>query len=333
MSVKTLRGTTKNERQTLARRCTAGELHRLHPNIYVPAADWATLTETQKRRLHHLTAADGRRDMVIVGRSAALVHGLDIIEPMPTDGHPAPQWPVPPGDDIIELGHPTRRKFETRGTIHESKLAWGPDEVVVVDGRAVTSPGATVADITRRHGFGAGLVAADSALRLGHSAIDLMRPAALGPNPAAALRTVACASQFPDSAPESLLRAQIIDAGLPAPEVQLRVFTADGIFIAQVDLAYAGWLLMVEIHGEAKFSGRYGDGQARSKYEWRRETEMLQKGLAVLRVTYPQVVSGEGVRMVAEALERQRRVVAAGAVSSVRFVPAGRRWPKGFRMR
>src|SRR5690606_21588587 len=47
-SVKPLRGTTKNERQALARRCTAGELHRLHPNIYVPAADWATLTETQK---------------------------------------------------------------------------------------------------------------------------------------------------------------------------------------------------------------------------------------------------------------------------------------------
>lgn len=312
----------------------------------MPDDVWAGLDQAERRRIHHLTAVDGRRDMVIVGRSAALVHGLEILDVAPAGkagrngdagsvphAGSMPRWPILPGDDVVELGHPTRRNFETRGIIRESKLRWGADDVIMIDDRPVTSVGATVADITRRHGFGHGLVAADSALRLHHSPIDLMRPAARVPNPAQALRTVACASQFPDSAAESLLRAQIIDAGLPAPEVQLRVFKGNGIFIGKADLSYSGLLLMVEVHGKHKFSGRYGDGEERSMYEWRRETEMTQEGLAVQRVTFPQIVSGEALRMVADAVERQRAAVARGATTTARFVPAGVRWPEGLRLR
>lgn len=297
-------------------------------------ADWDRMSQAERRRLHHLSCVDGRPGMVIVGRSAALVHGLDVVDVMDDDGAGAvPRWPVPAGDDVVELAHPSRRRYETRGIVRESKLLWDAGDVGLVDGRPVTSVGASVADITRRHGFGQGLVAADSALRRRHSQIDLMRSAALAPNPAEALRTVACATRFPDSAAESLMRAQIIEAGLPAPEVQLRVFDAEGNYIGKVDLAYAAALLMIEIHGEHKFSGVYGDGDERSMYEWRRETEMVQEGLAVLRVTYPQIVSGVALRMVIEALERQQAAVAGGATTTAQFVPAGVRWPDGFRLR
>ncbi|MFD5868655.1 hypothetical protein ACFWGD_08590 [Corynebacterium sp. NPDC060344] len=332
--MKTLRGISRNDRQKLERRCRGGELHRLHPNTYIAMADWDQMDQTERRRLHHLSSVDGRPGMVIVGRSAALVHGLEVVDVIEsaTSGM-VPRWPVPPGEDVVELAHPLRRRIETRGNIHESRFRWDAGEVDLVDGRPVTSIGATVADITHRHGFGQGLVAADSALRQQHSAIDLMRPAALAPQSADALTTVACASQFPDSAAESLMRAQIIEAGLPAPEMQLRVFTGDRIYIGKVDLSYPGLLLMIEVHGKHKFSGRYGDGEARSMYEWRRETEMVQEGLAVLRVTYPQIVSGEALRMVIAALERQRAAVANGAESTALFVPAGVRWPEGYRLR
>lgn len=68
-------------------------------------------------------------------------------------------------------------------------------------------------------------------------------------------------------------------------------------------------------------------------YEWRRETEMTQEGLAVQRVTFSQIVSGEALRMVADAVERQQAAVARGATTTARFVPAGVRWPEGFRLR
>ncbi len=273
--------------------------------------------------------------MVLVGRSAALAHGIDVVDVdskrSTVDGI-AP-WPMPLDDDVIELAHPTRRKYQQRGIVHESKLGWSSDHVTTVDGRAVTSPGATVADITRRHGFDHGLVAGDSALRMGHSAVDLMRAADEAPNPAVALRTVACADRFSGGAAESLMRAQIIDAGLPAPEVQLRVFTGDKIHIGDVDMGYRGFLFMIEVHGKGKFSGRYGDGEARSMHEWQRESEMIAEGLTVLRVTYPQIVSGEALQRVIAGLDKQRVAVAAGATTTAHFLPMGQRWPEGFRTR
>ncbi|OFU58116.1 hypothetical protein [Corynebacterium sp. HMSC11E11] len=327
-----LRGNTESERKALARKWRGGELHRLHPNTYIPTAEWHDLDTTARRRVTHLSAVDSREGMVVVGRSAALAWGLDIFDRSPNrdGGRSNPKNPAA-GIDVIELAHPTRRNYQTRGAIHERKLTWGPEDLRRVEGRLVTSVGATVADVTLRHGFAHGLVTADSALRLGHSQIDLARAAGRSANPRMALDVVACASRFADSAAESLMRAQIIKAGLPAPELQLRVFSADGLFIGCVDLAYRGLLAMIEVHGKGKFLGVYGDSDERSFYEWKRESELLDEGLAVLRVTWEQIMSGEALRRVREFLEAQRAKVAAGDATTARFVRAGDRWPKGYR--
>lgn len=346
--VNILRGTTESERKALVRKWRGGELHRLHPNTYIPTAEWHDLDATARRRVTHLSAVDSREGMVVVGRSAALAWGLDIFDRSPNrdggrpgpkslpsniENRPRPHAPSPTaGIDVIELAHPTRRNYQTRGAIHERKLTWGPEDLRRVEGRLVTSVGATVADVTLRHGFDHGLVAADSALRLGYSQIDLARAAGRSANPRMALDVVACASRFADSAAESLMRAQIIEAGLPAPELQLRVFSADGLYIGCVDLAYRGLLAMIEVHGKGKFLGVYGDSDKRSLYEWKRESELLDEGLAVLRVTWEQIMSGEALRRVREFLEAQRAKVAAGDATTARFVRAGDRWPKGFRM-
>ncbi|WP_295627229.1 hypothetical protein [uncultured Corynebacterium sp.] len=330
-----LSGNSEAERKTLKRRCDKGELHRVRPNIYISADEWNEMDEQGRRRARHMTAVDGRVGSVIVGRSAALAWGLDIVDRgnhrLPPDaagdvGVPGPRY----GDDVVELGHPTRRRYENRGGVHERKLGWGAKDLWRIGGRPVTSVGATVADISTRHGFGHGLVAADSALRLGHSAIDLAAAANRSANPRQALRTVACASQLADSAAESLMRAQIIDAGLPAPELQLRVFGAGKVLIGYVDMGYPGFLAVVEVHGEAKFTGAYGDPEERSLFEWRRESELVAEGLAVMRVTWPEILSGEALRRLRETLERQRAVVDAGAETTAHFLRAGDRWPEGF---
>lgn len=328
-----LRGTTESERKALVRKWRGGELHRLHPNTYIPATEWHDFDATDRRRVTHLSAVDSREGMVVVGRSAALAWGLDIFDRSPSrDGGRSNPENRAAGIDVIELAHPARRNYQTRGAIHERKLTWGPEDLRRVEGRLVTSVGATVADVTLRHGFDHGLVAADSALRLGYSQIDLARAAGRSTNPRKALDVVACASRFADSAAESLMRAQIIKAGLPAPELQLRVFSADGLYIGCVDLAYRGLLAMIEVHGKGKFLGVYGDSDKRSLYEWKRESELLDEGLAVLRVTWEQIMSGEALRRVREFLEAQRAKVATGDATTARFVRAGDRWPKGFRM-
>lgn len=154
------RGTTEAERKTLNRRCRNGELHRVHPNTFMPTTEWSTLDATGRRRVTHLTAVDSREGMVVVGRSAALAWGLEI--------------------------------FDRR--IADAEL--------------------------RSH-------AADPDPEVNNDIIELARSANRSTNPRRALQTVAYATQFADSAAESILRAQIIEAGLPAPEVQLRVFRAD----------------------------------------------------------------------------------------------------------
>ena len=331
-----LRGTTEAERKTLNRRCRNGELHRVHPNTFMPTTEWSTLDATGRRRVTHLTAVDSREGMVVVGRSAALAWGLEIFDRRIADAelrsHAADPDPEV-NNDIIELAHPTRRRYETRGLVHERKLGWGPEDLRRVDGRPVTSVGATVADITLRHGLDHGLVAADSALRAGHSAIELARSANRSTNPRRALQTVAYATQFADSAAESILRAQIIEAGLSAPEVQLRVFRADKVLIGYADLGFPGHLAMIEVHGKGKFLGAYGDPGERSYREWRRESELIAEGLAVLRVTWEEILSGEALRRIRELLVAQRAKIAAGARTTARFVGAGERWPDGYRTR
>lgn len=323
MGVDIFRGTDKSERQRLGRRCAAGELHRIHGNTYVDMREWLDLTDGEKRRLRHLTAVDTREGMVLVGRSAALAHGLDVFDDGPRITY----------DDVIELAHPSRRRFATRAGVRESRLWWKPADITRIDGRPVASVGAAIADIEARHGFTHALVAADSALRSGHAPVDLVRVAERSRNPRRVLRVLACATPFSGSAAESIMRARMIEGGLPAPQPQTWVFDARGILIGQVDLLVAGLLVAIEIHGQAKFTGAYGDPGARFAHEWRRESELMATGLLVVRVSWPELMSGEAVRRVREAVDSQRVAIGRGARFEGTFVRAGQRWPDGLMTR
>ena len=146
-----IRGATDVERVTLSRRHKAGELHRIRTNAYYPADQWRELDDDAKRRLRHITAADARAGMVLVGRSAALVHGLEILD---ADGRWRDDPDRDPNNDIIELAHPTRRRSTTIRDVRESPLAWGPEDLVRIDGRPQPqSPGSPRND---RHGLGDG---------------------------------------------------------------------------------------------------------------------------------------------------------------------------------
>lgn len=59
-----------------------------------------------------------------------------------------------------------------------------------------------------------------------------------------------------ESPPESRLRLDLRRSGLPSPEVQYEIRTADGVLLARVDLAYPEARLAVEYDGATHFSRR-----------------------------------------------------------------------------
>ncbi len=304
-----IRGITDADRVALSRGHRAGDLHRIRPNSFYPADQWNALDDQGKRRLRHIAAADAHTGMVLMGRSAVLMHGLDVLDAdggwgdgPDADGLRGGGPHRDPAHDVIELAHPTRRRSATIGDVRESRLTWGPGDLVRVDGRLVTGVGATVADIRLRHGFRQGLTAADSALRLGHSNIDLAR-------------------------------AQFIEAGLPAPELQTWVFDERGVLICRVDMAYRDWPVIFEVHGEEKFTGAYGDPRDRVRREWRREKELIDVGLTPVRIDWIDLMTENAVVKALEALKRGEKALARGETFRGSFVRFGERWPEGFRTR
>lgn len=120
----------------------------------------------------------------------------------------------------------------TRPGLVGSHLRWGvkhhrapytPGDVVEVEGTRVLAPARTAADIAREGGYLHGLVAADSAMRMGVTRADLdAAAAAMVSWPHVTVVRDAFASAHPDtdSIGETLSRHLVTELGFGVPEVQ-----------------------------------------------------------------------------------------------------------------
>ena len=63
-------------------------------------------------------------------------------------------------------------------------------------------------------------------------------------------KVVPLASDHADSAPESKIRYRILDAGLPAPDVNVDLFDKWGRFLARPDLSYPQFMMSLDYEGE-----------------------------------------------------------------------------------
>lgn len=131
------------------------------------------------------------------------------------------------------LTHVTRRGVVGSHIRHGVKHHLAPyadDRVIHVGGIACLNAARTAADISREHGWLPGLVAADSALRLGHSPADLegVREAMCNwPHVTVVDDVIASASSDTDSIGETLARDLVTELGHGVPQVQFGL-TADG---------------------------------------------------------------------------------------------------------
>jgi hypothetical protein len=185
--------------------------------VYAETSYWDSLPEIPDRRMLADRAASLRISVphVMSHDSAAYLLDLAILRPRTPMTHV-----TRPGVVGSHLRH---------GVKHH-RAAYADLQVLRIDGLRCLDPARAALDITREHGFEAGVVAADSALRAGSSEADLAEAAAgmTGwPFKTTVDDVVAFAHSDADSPGESMSRILVTELGFGVPKLQFGL-TADG---------------------------------------------------------------------------------------------------------
>lgn len=203
---------------------------------------------------------------VIGGASAAHVHGADVA------GRGAPV-------EVVSSEHMRRRAHMV-----VLRASLGDGDVANVCGLRVTSPVRTAFDLARGRPLDEAVVAIDALLvRRLVSLADIAAYADAGHRSWRGVHrlpdVLALAAGGAESPMETRLRLRLVQAGLPAPALQHRVYDERGGFLARLDLAYVAERLGVEYDGECHFDARS------VRKDLRRQNALRAAGWSLLRFT------------------------------------------------
>lgn len=274
------------EERSLSVRLGTGELVRPMPGMYARSSYWAALGRREKM-LHVIRTLSIRHPTWVFSHAAAaLAHGLEV--PF------ALYWPIHYVTERAGGGKSQRLMCHHRAVRCESVRA---------DGIRVTPAAQTVVDCARTYAFRNALAQADSALRLG-----------LTTKPALAAHLEQCqnrrnvrrvqglltaADPRPENGGESVVRAIMMEQGLPMPELQYpipnpeaprRVYRADFVFDVRGE-----YLVDMELDGYDKYDD---PGMTRGRTalkvhmeERQREAQITAYGIRVVRFGFWQAVN------------------------------------------
>ena len=274
---------TGMSRGQLRRLVQRGAWLRLAHGVFAPAGLVAAAAgDTAGRHAVRVTVALALTGPGVVAshHSAALIHGLDVL------GRQAPELVTltrPPGS--------TSRRASRPGVhIHIAALPKG--DVITWRGLPVTSVARTVADLARASTFPGGVVVADSALRIRRvSKAELhlcITACARWPGIQNARRVAAFADARSESVLESISRAAFHDHGLPPPELQAWVGSADEV-IGRADFLWRAFRTV----GEADGAIKYAD-PARAMAQLDRDTRLREAGFEVVHFTWHDITRSPG---------------------------------------
>jgi hypothetical protein len=194
------------------------------------------------------TAPDLAPDAVISHSSAAAIFGL-------------PLWGV-----ALDRVHVTRdRRYGGRvdPRLHVHSAVLTAEDMIVVDGLAMTSAARTVADLARSLPFEAAVVVADAALNRVLVTRDEFEAAvergARRPGAAAARRVLAFADARSQSPGESRSRVRMQRMGLPMPQLQMPIETRLGT--CHADFGWPEFRAVGEFDGLIKYGALLRPGQ------------------------------------------------------------------------
>ena len=214
-----------------------GVVKQLFHGVYVPV-DWVD-TPANRARAARLVLPP---HCVVVDRSAAGLHGIDVLDPTEVD--------VPPDLEVASIGgaNPTRRRGILGG-----KRDLRPDDIMAIDGVAVTTPLRTACDVACLRGRWRAIAVLD-AFRAHHglttSQLTGMVRRFGGRRGVTQLRELVPLSRDGvDSQPESWIRLEIHDNGYPMPEAQVWSWVP-GWGRVKVENAYRHLRIAVEYDGE-----------------------------------------------------------------------------------
>jgi hypothetical protein len=238
-------GLTAEQVDRLAR---TGAWVTVRRGIYADHELWESLTQPEERQLMRDRAASLRisRPHVMSHDSAALELGMDILRS--------------PGQ-VTHVTRPGVVGSHLRHGVKHHLAPYRPDQVVDANGRRVLDPARTAADIAREHGLQAGVVAFDSALRMGCSGLDLdaaCRPMKSWPHVTVVRSARRLADPGSESVGETLARLLVTELGLGRPETQFGL--TDGTRTVWCDLRIGRQLF--EFDGKLKYLGRQDGGVA-----------------------------------------------------------------------
>lgn len=268
------RGKSPERIRTLVRR---GALVRIGRGIYVYPATASAFSATPDGD-HVLRAAaaviQAGRGSVVSHRSAAVLHGIDLI------GRPGA---------VTITARPAAGRKGTAG-VHLYTTSLPATDVTRKLGMPVTTAARTVIDLARTLTFAEGVVAADSAIRRRlTSKSDLRAVLAACPGRRGvvqAARVVEFADGNAESALESIARVTFDDCRLPAPELQIWITGATGEVIGRVDFYWEKYKTIAEVDGALKYAD-----PARAKAQLRRDKKLREAGYQVVHFDWHEITT------------------------------------------
>ncbi len=282
----------------LRRACRARVLVRIRHGAYALRETWDARTrESRHALLSRLAYEFARTDVVLSHVSAAIVHG-------------APLW-----DLRLDEVHLTRtdRKAGRRevGVVqHRGRMQQG--DVMLVDGRQVTSPTRTALDLTTLTDLEHALPAMDHFLRTGLTSKAELRAGAKAiarwPNTLGTELVVNFADGRRESLAESRTAVMLLGTGKPAPEPNHEIRDLYGNVLWRVDFAWPELGVFLEFDGKVKYQKYLKEGEdvtdAVLREKKREERICRRTGWRCIRLTWADLERpAETIRYIISVLE------------------------------
>lgn len=297
--------------ETLAALRRAGLLVRLRRGMYVRADTYASADDRAKHVLHARAAVAAQRGQVaLTGLSAAAFHGFAIHQQDLSVVH------------LVRLDEVSGRRTATLNQ-HRVVVPLTEDEVDCVDGVPAVVPARAVWEVACRSSLEAGVVTADSALRqderLGVAVAELDDRFGSVPGSRRARIALRLADPRAESAGESVTRVQCYRYGIPAPDLQHKVYSERGELVARTDFWWEEQRHAGEFDGKIKYGRLLRDGDSASDVvvrEKEREDEVRAiEGCGMSRFVWSMVMpdrARQSMTALAAALERSHRLYVLG---------------------
>jgi hypothetical protein len=214
-----------------------------------------------------------RRDAAISRRTAAVADGFLWVP----DEWTAPDHPICVTAEREDTTRSSRKGLDRR-------IARLPDEDVRLwQGLRICTAARTAVDLARFEQRLLALQLLDGALRAGkctrEDLVAVMDRMVRVPNVRRARELVDLAREGVDSPPETTTRLAIVDAGLPMPDVNLRIFSPLGDLLFQGDLGYWRWLIWIDYDGKAVHDPLWARGD-----QQRRDRRLQPRGWHIMHV-------------------------------------------------